>query len=356
LKAVILVGGEGTRLRPLTCNTPKAMVPVLNRPFLEHVLCHLKSHGVDTVVLALGHLSKSVLDYFGDGSRTRVKLVYSLEEEPLGTAGPVKLAAQHLGERFLVLNGDVFSDFNITAMIETHVKNKAVATLALIPVDDPSAYGVVETRTDGRVLRFIEKPKREEAPSNMINAGLYVLEPEVLDYIPPFARVMFENHVFPSLLNANRPVFGFQHAGYWIDIGTPQKYLQVNLDMAGKNGAAETCQTQTGAKAQVHQTARVSGPVVLSDSCFVGPEVEIEGPAVIGPSSRLEKGAHLSRSVVWGGTVLDEGCNVSNSVIANDCTVGKGSIVEACVVSDHVSIAPGTRLEPGSKIWPPDGR
>ncbi|MBI2958354.1 MAG: NDP-sugar synthase [Chloroflexi bacterium] len=351
MNAVILVGGEGTRLRPLTCNTPKAMVPVLNRPFLEHVLCQLKAHGVRTVVLALGHLSQPIEEYFGDGSNVGVNLVYSVEKEPLGTAGPVKLAEQYLDGRFLVLNGDVFADFDITSIVAAHGRSGAVATLALTPVEDPTIYGVVEMSAEGRVKRFVEKPRREEVTSNMINAGLYVMEPEVLSYIPAGTKVMFEHNVFPALLKAGKPMFGHAQTGYWIDIGTPQKYLQLNLDMLGKDAHAP----QHPAGALVHPTARFSGSVLLPDDCIVGAGVRIAGPAVIGPSCQLGPGSVLSRSVLWSGSLLSENCSVSASVIADQCVIGTGAIIDNSVLGDHLAIAPGARIGPGVKLWPKTG-
>ncbi|MDO8472944.1 MAG: NDP-sugar synthase [Dehalococcoidia bacterium] len=349
MKAIILVGGEGTRLRPLTCNTPKSMVPVLNRPFLEHVLLHLKSHNVDTAVLALGHLSRSVADYFGDGSKLGIKVIYSLENQPLGTAGPVKLAGEYLAETFLVLNGDVYCDFDITSIVDMHVRNRSVATLTLTPVEDPTVYGVVETRSGGGVKRFVEKPKREEVTSNMINAGLYVLEPEVLGYIPEDKKVMFEHDVFPALLRDGKPMFAYPQPGYWIDIGTPQKYLQVNLDLMRKGkGDPKSRSAKTG----VDPTARIRGPVLLPDDCIVGPGAEITGPAVIGASCRIGARARVTGSVLWPNSEMAEGCQVLGSVVANDCHVGAEAILEQCYVSDHVVVAPGAKTEPGTKLWP----
>lgn len=354
MNAVILVGGEGTRLRPLTSNTPKAMVPVLNRPFLEHVLCHLQSHGVETVVLALGHLSQSVLDYFGDGSRVGLKLVYSVEKQPLGTAGPIKLAERYLAERFLVLNGDVFSDFNVTAIVDFHVQNGAMATLALTPVDNPTIYGVVETGPNGRVQRFVEKPKLAEVTSNMINAGLYVLEPQVINNIPAESRVMFEQDVFPKLLSDGRPMFGYNQRGYWVDIGTPQKYLQLNLDLL--KGAVATGLAASAVAAAKNTSipvrARMSGTVVIGAGCEIGANAEIQGPAVIGPWCKIADGAKVKESVLWSGNRLERNCCVEKSVIANDCEIGPGARVTDAVVSDHVVVAAGANVNPGTKLWP----
>ena len=196
MKAVILVGGQGTRLYPLTCNIPKAMVPVLNIPFLEHVIHHLSKHQVKDIILAQGHLSQSIESYLGDGSQLGVRLSYLVEDTPLGTAGAIKNAERYLDETFLVLNGDIFTDLNITALIDSHLKRKAKVTIALTPVDDPTIYGVVETNTSGRISRFLEKPTWNEVTTNMINAGTYALEPDVLTRIPPQTNVSIERETF----------------------------------------------------------------------------------------------------------------------------------------------------------------
>ena len=198
MKAVLLVGGEGTRLRPLTCNTVKAMVPIVNRPFFEHLLGYLSSHGVDDIVVTLCYLPDRIESRFGNGSECGVKLAYVMEETPLGTAGAVKNAESHLDGAFFVFNGDVMTNIDLRAMLSFHRERNAVATIALTPVENPSAYGVVETAADGRVKRFIEKPPPGQAPTNMINAGIYILEPEVLRGVPQGTPCMFEHHLFPS--------------------------------------------------------------------------------------------------------------------------------------------------------------
>ena len=192
MKAVILVGGEATRLLPLTCNRPKAMVPVLNIPFLEHVIRYLSKHQIKDIILAQSHLSQPIKSYFGDGSQFGVKLSYTVEDAPLGTAGAVKNTERYLGETFLVLNGDIFTDLDITAMISFHLERRAKATIALTPVDDPTSYGLIETDAQERVMRFLEKPSWSQVTTNMINAGTYVLEPDVLTHIPPQTNFTFE--------------------------------------------------------------------------------------------------------------------------------------------------------------------
>lgn len=223
MKGVILVGGEGTRMRPLTCNTAKAMLPVLNQPFLGHMIRYLREGGINDIIFALCYLPDNIKRYFGDGSQFGVKLTYVVEESPLGTAGGVKNAAAYLDDLFFVFNGDIVTDIDLRAMLSFHRRRKAKATIALTPVEDPSHYGVVETNAQGRVKRFIEKPPREEATTNMINAGIYILDPQVLNDVPPRTFFMFERHLFPLLLEKGVPIYGFPCDAYWIDMGTPGK-------------------------------------------------------------------------------------------------------------------------------------
>lgn len=231
LKAVILVGGEGTRLRPLTYGMPKAMVPVLNRPFLEHTIAYLKNYKVKNIILALSYLPEVVQNYFGDGSNSGVQLNYAVEDNPLGTAGAVKNAERYLSSTFVVLNGDVFIGLDIADMLAFHRSKGAKATIALTWVDNPCAFGVVETDSNGRVRRFIEKPSPARVTTNWINAGIYLLEPEVLEHVPTNAHYTFERGLFPLLLELGEPVYGYPFSGYWLDMGTPGKYLRLNCDL-----------------------------------------------------------------------------------------------------------------------------
>ncbi len=232
-QAVILIGGEGTRLRPLTYTTVKAMVPVLNRPYIEYLIEHLNNHNIKEIILAMGYKPDSMKEYFKNKAATAQKLIYSLEQIPLGTAGAVKNAAHYINKNkpFFVINGDIFADLNFTNMLRFHKKKKAKVTIALTPVEDPTRFGVVEIDCDQRIHRFIEKPKREEAPSNLINAGTYILEPEILERIPRDRKFMFEHDVFPQLISDNKPVYGYSTNTYWIDIGTPENYLKLNFDL-----------------------------------------------------------------------------------------------------------------------------
>lgn len=356
MKAIILVGGQGTRLRPLTVNTPKAMVPVLNKPFLEHVINHLSQHNVKDIILTQGHLSQPIESYFGDGSRFGVRLTYVIEESPLGTAGAVKNSQSHLTESFLVLNGDIFTNLDISAMIDFHRQQKAMATIALTPVEDPTRYGLVETDEDGRILRFMEKPRPEDVTTNMINAGTYVLEPQVLDKMPPQQEYSFERQVFPKLLQENETVFSFASNSYWTDIGHPEHYLKLNLDLLSEQGSSygfpKGTEVIIGKDSQVDAAASITGPVLIGQNCFVGTGVQIKGPTVIGDNCRLEENALVTESVIWQNTFIGAGSQVIKSVVADNCRLDSHAIAQKAVLGDRVSISSGGACSPGAKIWP----
>lgn len=341
IKGVILVGGEGTRLRPLTCNIPKPMVPIVNRPFLEHMLAHLRSHGIADVILALCYLPDRIQSYFGDGEGFGVKLIYAVEPSPRGTAGAVKNAEEHLDGTFFAFNGDVFTDLNLSAMLAFHRRVGAKATIALTPVEDPSPFGVVETDANGRVLRFIEKPKREEAPTNMINAGTYILEPEVLDYIPPDTFYMFERGLFPLLLEKGEPVYAYPSDAYWIDIGNPEQYLRLHRDLlTGK--AAITLPGrpwQEGVwvegEANIDPTATLVPPLVIGENCNIGPRAHLKGPTVLGPGVTVGEGATVEEAVLWEGTSIGPGATLKRCALGMSCLIGNGAcLAEGSVLGD----------------------
>ncbi len=339
MKAVLLIGGEATRLRPLTCNRPKAMVPVLNKPFLEYVVRHLSRHEVKDLVLTQRQHSESIQDYFGDGSRFGIRLSYIVEDSPLGTAGAIKNVEAYLDSTFLVLNGDVFTDLDVSAMIAFHRQQRAKATIALTPVDDPTSYGVVETNPAGRVLRFLEKPTRDRVTTNMINAGTYVLEPDVLARVPPKASFSFEHQFFPLLLERNEAVYAYTSHAYWIDIGTSDRYLQFSRDLlSGKGGPGWQGVT--------------SDRVLVGERSHVDPSARIEGPTVMGSRCSIREGAVIERSILWDGVKVEAGAMVRDSIVGNDCRVGEDSVIEGSVLGDHVTVCHGGRLKPGSKIWP----
>ena len=332
-KAVILVGGEGTRLRPLTNGIPKPMLPILNHPFLEHTIHYLSKYGITEVILALSYLPEIITDYFGDGRQLGVRLHYTLEDSPLGTAGAVKNAGEYLDSTFVVLNGDIYTDLDIGAMFDFHRQRKARATIALTRVDNPCAFGVVETDSHGRIGRFMEKPAPDEVTTNWINAGVYILEPEVLQQVPDNVHYMFERGLFPRLLELGETMCGYQFQGQWFDMGTPEKYLCLNCDLLlsndkpafignpGENGL------YCAQDAVIHASAQVKGPAVIASRSHIGQRVRIRGPVVIGPDCTVGDGAVLEETVLWHGVA-----------------VGEGAVLRKCVVGNGVEIQPQERV------------
>jgi len=336
MKVIILVGGEGTRLRPLTYSIVKSMVPVINRPFMEHVIRKLAKHGIKEAVLAMGYKPDSIYEHFQDGSGLDVKITYSLEEKPLGTAGAVKHAAQHVDDTFFVLNGDTFSDIDYTEMLQLHRRNKAMATIALTRVEDPTLFGVVETGREGRVKAFIEKPARDKITSHWINAGVYILEPAVLDYIPDNEFYMFEKGVFPTMLEKGEPVYSYASEAYWIDMGRPSQYHQLNCDMLeGKCSSplykAESVIIEAGC--EVHPSAQIIGPVLISAGCRVGEGVQIKGPAVIGCGCRIEKGSLVENSILWDNVIIGAGASIIDSIIASGVNIKEEARLEGQTIN-----------------------
>ena len=351
MKAVILVGGEATRLRPLTCNTPKIMVPVLNRPFLERLVDYLKEHNITDIILAGGESLEQIQDYFGDGSKLGVRITYSVEDFPMGTAGAVKNAERFLDDAFIVFNGDVFTDIDLRVMMRLHRENKAIASLALTSVDDPTIYGVVETDSQGRVKRFIEKPSWDKVTTNMINAGIYILEPDILSYITLNAFSMFEHDVFPPLLEKGQAIYGYPFQDYWIDIGTPDKYLKVQHDLL------QRCVGDKGTKFEgesfVHSSAQIEGPAIIGEACSIDKNSIVKGPAVLGARCRVEEDAVIEEAILWQDCRIGKGAKLRNCLVASRCFIGEESeILDGCILGDDVLIGKGSKLPNGTKIWP----
>ena len=355
LTAVVLVGGLGTRLRPLTVDLPKPMIPVLNRPFLEHLITSLKTHGVKRVILASGYQPDVIEDYFGGGLDLGLEISYAVEDSPLGTSGAVKAAAGDISNTFLVLNGDVVMDLDITRFLERHKATSASATIALYRVDDPSHYGVVPLDDNGRVKQFIEKPPGPQFPSHFINSGCYALEPSVLDFISDGEFAMFERDTFPGLLNASMPVYGFPWEGYWRDIGTVQSYTELNQDIMENRIASPfwrlSTKTSVGGNSSIHPTAELTGPVLIGERCIVGAGTRIIGPTIVGDDCFIGPRSEISKSIMWRGARVGMGADVQGSVIGMNVSIGDGAHLEVgCVLATDVKISDGDRLQTGTVV------
>jgi NDP-sugar pyrophosphorylase family protein len=317
VKAVVLVGGTGTRLRPLTYTTPKPLLPIANIPFVERQLDWLAGYGVDEAVLSLGYLPEVFTRHFADERHGDMKLRFVVEHEPLGTAGGIRFAAEGINERLVVCNGDVLTDLDLGAFVAFHEARGAEATISLTQVDDPSAFGVVPTRADGEVIAFVEKPPREQAPTNWINAGTYVLEPSALAAIPPRLNVSIERETFPRMLERPGRLYAMRSDCYWLDIGTPGKYFDAQLDvLAGRVGARPTPTA----------TETAVGVWVEPDTA-VDPAAELEAPVLLGSRTTVAAGARIGRSVIGAG-----------------CAIGAGAVVHGAVLLDGVDVDPGTEV------------
>jgi NDP-sugar pyrophosphorylase family protein len=342
MKALILAGGEGTRLRPLTLDTPKPVVPVGNIPFLCYQIELLRRHGIHEVILSLGYQPHKIEKVLGDGSAYGSRIHYVVEQTPLGTAGAYKNAESLLQEATVVLNGDILCDLDLSHVIEQHRSRNATATLVLTRVENPSAYGLVETESDGRITRFLEKPGKDEITCNTINAGTYILEPEVLQRIPAGENFSFERGVFPALLQEQRRVYAYISDGYWIDIGTPQKYLQVHQDIL-QGRFKPPFETDRLLGARYNQNSRsddsvIDGGSILGSSAKLGKGVRIHS-SCIGEYCRIGDHTVIENCVIWSNASIGESSHLTGCVLGNDCRVGR-----------HTTLARGVLLGDGSVV------
>lgn len=333
---MIMAGGEGTRLRPLTSNQPKPMIPIANRPMMEHVVHLLAANGFDDIVVTVAFLADAVRNYFGDGREFGVKMSYATEESPLGTAGSVLNARDQLTERFLVISGDVVTDIDISSVLAFHDANDAMATIALKAMENPLEFGIVITRPDGSIERFLEKPTWGQVFSDTVNTGVYVLEPEVFDFIPAGRPVDFSSEVFPALLDAGKRLFGCVVEGYWEDVGTLGAYLAAHTDVLDS-------------KAEVDIPGfRLRPGVWLGEGVEVDPSAVIEGPAVIGDYARIGAGARLGPYSVLGANVrVGPEATLERSVVHDNCLVGPAVSLRGCVIGRSSDLRRGARCEEG---------
>jgi mannose-1-phosphate guanylyltransferase len=339
MKAVVLVGGEGTRLRPLTLSIPKQMLPIVGVPMIERVLGHLASHGVDEAVLSLGYLPDTFMEAYPEGRAAGVRLTYAVEPEPLDTAGAVRFAATFAGmdETFVVVNGDILTDLDLTALLAFHRDRGAEGTIALHPVADPSAFGVVPTDADGRVTAFVEKPPRDEAPTNEINAGTYVLEPSVLSRIAANGRVSIERETFPAMVR-DGSLFALADDRYWVDTGTPTAFLEANFDyVEGRRGPFIA-----------------PGLTDRGDGVYVGGESDLQGDvvahSVVFARCTVEPDARVERTVLGRGSVVSAGALVSDSVLMNDCHIAADAVVAGSIMGPRSIVGQRADVRPVSVL------
>lgn len=343
LPAVILVGGLGTRLRPLTDRTRKDMLPLVDRPQLAYTFEHLRRHGVTRAIVSCGYLPTQIQEHFGDRYGD-LRLEYKIEEEPLGTGGAIRFAAEGLDEPFFALNGDSLRETDLDALVAFHRERGPRATILLTPVDDPTRYGLVRVDAGGRVLSFLEKPRPEEIDTDLINAGMYVLEPDVLDLIPPGRPVSIEREVFPALVE-DAAVYGVALRGYWLDVGTPDAYLQAHRDVLERNFRTEVGDALGGDYTLVEDGADVSPEARLVPPVFVGARAVVEAGArigslaVIGAGARVGAGAAIEAAVIGAGAIVGAETTVTGSIVGEHADIG-----DRCDVGGLSVVGPGARV------------
>jgi len=359
MKAVIMAGGEGTRLRPLTSNQPKPMMPLANRPMMEHIVRLLRDHGFEDIVVTVAFLANAIRTYFGDGSEFGVRMVYATEESPLGTAGSVRNAMDELDDRFLVISGDVLTDLDLSAAVRFHEERGALATIALKAMENPLEFGIVITNPDGSIERFLEKPTWGQVFSDTINTGVYVCEPEIFDYIPGGTQVDFSADVFPQLLADGKPLFGYVAEGYWEDVGTLEAYVKAHQDVLDGKVEVDVAGFRLedgvwlGEGVEIDPNARIEGPCLIGDYARVEAGAELREYTVLGSNVRVGADAFLHRSVVHDNVYLGPAVRLRGSVIGRSSDLRQGARTEEgvvlgdeCLVGEHAVINPGVKIYP----------
>jgi len=358
LKAVILAGGSGTRLRPLTYAIPKPLVPVINEPLIGLLIRHLARHGVDEVVLAVSAGDNRLEETIADGAAYDVRVRYCYETEPLGSGLAVKQAAQDFDGPFFVCNGDVLTNVDLSAMAAQHVDRGAIMSIFLAPVADPSGFGIAAIEHDNRINRFVEKPPAGQAPSNLANAGTWLFQPEVLDHIPNEKMDgSIERLVMPALIADGRLVLGYPSDAYWMDVGTPERYLQVTRDLLSERlpGWAPdgiSLHPWVGELSQIYTGARIDAPALLGERVRIGGQAILIGPIVLGDDTVVRENALVEGSVLWDNVRIGSSAVVRNSIIGSGCWVGDDAVVENAVLANGAKVQRGVRLANGARLEP----
>jgi mannose-1-phosphate guanylyltransferase len=353
LQAIVLVGGEGTRLRPLTYGTPKPMVPIAGVPFLARTLERLAHAEIRDVILAAGYMPRQIESYFGDGSNVGMKITYVIEETPLGTAGALKNVEQHISGPFFVLNGDILTSLDLRAMMQEHERKGGIGLLHLIRVDDPSAFGCVVHDADGRISAFVEKPPKGTEPTDEINAGTYLFEREILELIPPGRNVSIERETFPQIIASGKGLFAYTTDDYWMDLGKPEQYLGAHRDVLARRmpmleiepGASGAGANALRAVQKLHLPVHADGGVQIEPTAEIGPNV------VIGADTRIGARAVVRESVLWDAVTIEDEARLDGAIVASGARIGRGAEIGTGSVIGHDSVvAPGTVVPPGSRI------
>ncbi|MFM7470469.1 MAG: sugar phosphate nucleotidyltransferase [Nodosilinea sp.] len=360
MRAVLMAGGSGTRLRPLTCDLPKPMVPILNRPIAEHIIRLLKRHGITEIIITLHYLPDTLRDYFQDGQDFGVQITYAVEQDqPLGTAGCVKNIADLLDSSFLVISGDSVTDFELEAAIQFHHEKAAKATLVLTRVPNPLDFGVVIVDGEGQVQRFLEKPSASEIFSDTVNTGVYILEPEVLQYLPENQESDFSQHLFPRLLAEAEPIYGYVAEGYWCDVGHLEAYRQAQYDALYRQVRLEYGYSEVrtgvwvGDNSQIDPSVEIHSPVLIGRNCRIGARSTLEAGTIIGDNVTIGNDADLKRPIIWSGAIIGDEAHL------RACTIGRGvqidrraHVLEGAVIGSLSTVGEEAQISPGVRVWP----
>jgi mannose-1-phosphate guanylyltransferase/phosphomannomutase len=359
MKAVVMAGGEGTRLRPLTSNQPKPMVPIVGKPCMEHILELLRTHGFEDVVVTVAFLPQAIRSYFGDGTNLGLNIEYSVEESPLGTAGSVRLASGRLDDTFLVISGDALCDIDLGKIVEFHKERGAAVTIGLKSVENPLEFGIVVTDADGRVERFLEKPSWGQVFSDTINTGIYVLEPEVLRHVPTDRPYDFSKELFPLLLEMGRPIYGFVCDGYWQDIGNLDQYRQANFDALDERvqlnfeGLKIRGDVWIGAGVEIDDVEGVEGPAYIGNYCTISPESSVGPYTVLSPGTTLRERSRVSRSVIDSSCYIGRSAVVEGAIVGRNCDIrAHARVHEGVAIGDQVTLGDQSVVYPGVRIYP----
>ncbi len=359
MKAVVMAGGEGSRLRPLTIKRPKPMVPIAGKPVMEHILHLLKRHGITEVIVTVQYLASSIEDYFGNGSQFGMHITYSREDVPLGTAGSVKNAEEQLTEPFLVISGDALTDYNLTEIIQYHQNKKALATLTLAHVPNPLEYGVIITNEDGHITQFLEKPSWGEVFSDTINTGIYVLDPQIFSYFEKNKPFDFSQELFPYMLKKGDPIYGYVATGYWCDVGNLSEYMRANADTMLGHVEADIPAKNIGGNiwceegVEIDPDAQLYGPVYLAHDCKVKSGAIIHGPSIIGHYTIIDERAQVDRSIVWNNSFIGERAELRGAIVGSSTSIkSKAVMFEGSVIGDNSIVQEGAIIQPNVKIWP----
>ncbi len=360
MKAVLMAGGSGTRLRPLTCSLPKPMVPIVNKPIIGHIVDLLKSYGIKDIIVTLHYLPTVIENYLKNGSEIGANISYSIEEgAALGTAGCVKNIESKLTETFIVISGDALTDFNLEKAIKFHKDKGSMATIVLTRVPDPLEFGVVIVDQNGKIERFLEKPTSSEVFSDTINTGIYILEPEVLKYLPPNMEKDFSKDLFPTLLKNGDPMYGYVAEGYWCDVGNLETYRMANYDVINNRVKIKVPYEQkqpgiwTGESVVIEPSARLEPPIVIGNNCYIGKNSLISSNTVIGDNVIVSEEAVLKRPVLWNGIYIDKRVSLSGCIIAKNTTVKlETQILEGAVIGEDCNIGQKAVIKPGVRVWP----